>query len=83
MNSSIDGPLYALAQEMISGPIRVLSGQLSRERNRTDRNEALCAEYVLIAIDRHDFGMAAFDPKQTFTRAHAPHPARSGYTAAC
>ena len=44
MNSSIDGPLYALVREVISGRIGVLSGQLSRERNRPDRNDALCAE---------------------------------------
>lgn len=44
MDSSTNRSLYALAREVISRRIGVLSGQLSRERSRPDRNDALCAE---------------------------------------
>jgi hypothetical protein len=75
MNSSINRSLYALAREVISGRIGVLSGQLSRERSRPDRNDALCAEIresvAQLFLEREALSSIDRAPLEKAIRKHA------------
>lgn len=75
MNSSINRSLYALAREVISGRMAVLSGQLSRERSRPDRDDALCAEIresmAQLFLEREALSSIDRAPLETAIRKHA------------